>query len=44
MPDPSRLTKVRKGMNRIKQVMSERLSEHDDPHMRMQLKAFIDSM
>ncbi|KAL4537984.1 hypothetical protein Ndes2526B_g04164 [Nannochloris sp. 'desiccata'] len=44
MPDPSRLTKVRKGMNRIKQVMSERLKEHEDLHMRMQLKAFIDSM
>lgn len=44
MPDPARLTKVRKGMNRIKQVMSERLKEHEDPAVRLQLKAFIDSM
>ena len=44
MPDPARLTKVRKGMNRIKQVMAERLNEHDDPTVRMNLKAFIDAM
>ena len=44
MPDPSRLTKVRKGMSRIKHVMSERLQEHEDPTIRMQLKAFIDAM
>jgi hypothetical protein len=44
MPDPARLTKVRKGLNRIKQVMSERLDEHQDPSVRLQLKAFIDSM
>lgn len=44
MPDPIRITKVRKGMNRIKQVMSERLREHEDVDVRIQLKAFIDSM
>ncbi|EFN53646.1 hypothetical protein CHLNCDRAFT_136365 [Chlorella variabilis] len=44
MPDPSRLTKVRKSMNRIKQVLSERLKEHEDPTIRMELKAFIDGM
>lgn len=44
MPDSVRLTKVRKSMGRMKQVMSERLREHEDPQVRMQLKAFIDAM
>lgn len=46
MPDPSRLTKVKKSMNRIKQVMSERarLEHHDDEQTKVLLKAFIDSM
>ena len=44
MPNSSRLFKVKKGMNRIKQVMSERIREHEDPTMKMHLKAFIDSM
>lgn len=44
MPEPSRLTKVRKSMGRIKQVLSERLEEHSDPTVRLQLKTFIDAM
>ncbi|GAB4815920.1 hypothetical protein N2152v2_002966 [Parachlorella kessleri] len=44
MPQPRRLSKVRLSMNRIKQVLSERLKEHEDPHIRMQLKAVIDAM
>lgn len=44
MPDITRITKVRKSMNRIKQVLSERLKEHEDPQIRMELKAFIDAM
>jgi hypothetical protein len=44
MPDITRITKVRKSMNRIKQVLSERLGEHDDPQVRIELKAFIDAM
>ncbi|PRW33521.1 39S ribosomal mitochondrial [Chlorella sorokiniana] len=44
MPDPSRIGKVRKSMARIKHVMSERLAEHEDPHVRLQLKAFIDAL
>ena len=43
-PDPSRLAKVRKSMNRIKQVMSERLKEHDDPIVRTHLKNFINAI
>ena len=44
MPEPSRLGKVRKSMHRIKQVMSERLKEHEDPATRKHLKDFIDAM
>eukprot|EP00890_Picochlorum_soloecismus_P003192 jgi/Picsp_1/3874/NSC_01386-R1_39s ribosomal protein l47 len=45
MPNATRLSKTRLSMNRIKQVMSERLKEHDeDPNTRAYLKAFIDSM
>lgn len=45
MPDSSRLTKVKKSMNRIKQVMSERARlEHDDEQIKAYLKAFIDAM
>lgn len=44
MPDPGRLTKVRKGMSRIKAVMAGRLAEHEEPRVRAQLKAFIDAM
>lgn len=44
MPDPSRLTKVRKSMARIKGVLTERLAEHEDPAVRLQLKAFIDGL
>lgn len=44
MPDGTRLTKVRKSMNRIKQVMGERLKEHDDPQVRDKLRAFIDAL
>ncbi|KAL4419907.1 hypothetical protein ABPG75_007005 [Micractinium tetrahymenae] len=44
MPDPSRITKVRKSMARIKAVLTERLAEHQDPAVRLQLKAFIDGL
>eukprot|EP00887_Chlorella_sp_A99_P002929 scaffold24.g2929.t1 len=44
MSNPQRLTKVRRSMNRIKQVLSERLREHDDPRVRAELKAVIDAM
>ena len=44
MPDPARLMKVRKSMNRIKQVMAQRISEHEDPTIKTYLKGFIDSM
>ena len=35
---------VRLSMNRIKQVLSERLKEHEDTHIRVQLKAVIDAL
>jgi len=44
MDNATRLSKVKLSMNRIKQVMSERLSEHDDLNTRAYLKAFIDAM
>ena len=44
MPAPHRSTAVRKSMGRIKQVMSERLAEHEDAEARMKLKAFIDAL
>jgi hypothetical protein len=45
MPDPYRVTKVKKSMNRIKQVMSERVREHDDdPRVQQQLKDFINAL
>lgn len=44
MPDPYRITKVKKSMNRIKQVMSERVREHDDPQVQQQLKDFINAL
>jgi large subunit ribosomal protein L47 len=44
MRDPTRLTKVRKSMGRIKAVLGERLGEHEEPEVRMRLKAFIDAM
>ena len=44
LPDSLRLSKVRKSMGRIKQVLSERLGEHEDPAVRLQLKTFIDAM
>jgi large subunit ribosomal protein L47 len=44
MPDPSRIGKVRKSMARIKLVLTERLAEHEDPAVKLQLKAFIDGM
>ena len=31
-------------MNRVKQVLGERLGEHSDPTTRLQLKAVIDAM
>ncbi|PSC74962.1 putative ethanolamine kinase [Micractinium conductrix] len=43
-PDPARITKVRKGMARIKHVLTERLAEHEDPAIKLQLRAFIDAM
>lgn len=44
LPQPRRISKVRLSMNRIKQVLSERLSEHEDPKIRKELKAVIDAM
>lgn len=44
MPAPHRSTAVRKSMGRIKQVMGERLAEHEDAEARMKLKAFIDAL
>ena len=35
---------VRKGMARIKHVLTERLAEHEDPAIKLQLRAFIDAM
>lgn len=35
---------VRKSMARIKGVLTERLAEHEDPAVRLQLKAFIDGL
>ncbi len=40
-PDPPQ---VRKGMNRIKQVLSGRLTEHEQPLVREQLKSILDAM
>ena len=45
LPSPAPQTlQVRKSMNRIKQVMGERLREHEDPKTRAELKAFIDAL
>jgi ribosomal protein L29 len=44
MPNVTRVAKVRKAMCRIKLVLSERIKEHEDPNIRMELKAFIDAM
>ncbi|KAI3425296.1 hypothetical protein D9Q98_009062 [Chlorella vulgaris] len=44
MPNVTRVAKVRKAMCRIKLVLSERIKEHEDPNIRMELKAFIDGM
>jgi hypothetical protein len=35
---------VKKSLNRIKQVMSERLKEHDDPLVRKELHNFINAL
>jgi ribosomal protein L29 len=44
MPNPTRRTKVRKGMSRIKAVMSERAISEADLQRRQQLKRFIDAL
>lgn len=44
MPHATRFSKVRLSMNRIKQVMSERMMLEEDPQLRDYIKAFINSM
>ena len=44
MPQATRFSKVKLSMNRIKQVMSERMRQEEDPKMRQYIKAFINAM
>lgn len=44
MPQATRLSKVKLSMNRVKQVMSERMRLEDDPKIREYIKAFINAM
>ena len=44
MPQATRFSKVKVSMNRIKQVMSERMRQEHDPHMREYISAFINAI
>jgi len=44
MPQATRFSKVKLSMNRIKQVMSERMRQEKDPRMKKYIHAFINAL